>query len=278
MGCLKLSYCSDATLPKVMYGKSVLSKKSAQIWIIVDPMSDKYPSLSPYAYCANNPVILVDPNGMDWEENISDHVDMFGNVIAHYDDGDNSVYMHKNGTTKSDIDQQRAANHNTGGNGQKIGELGGKVDMSAIFKNKLSQSASEAKDMNLLDYYEAVKTKEDWDLKNNTNTIWGVAWEYDKNNETQTFFSCSRFSGANAADVGNYHAGYTGVFADIPNYILWKGAGAAETFKSFKGGNIGDGLKRAFSLINPINFTSGDRNRDFFYNTIGMDAAMKEKK
>ena len=29
----------------------------------VDPMADKYPSLSPYAYCAWNPVILHDPNG-----------------------------------------------------------------------------------------------------------------------------------------------------------------------------------------------------------------------
>ena len=28
-------------------------------------MSDKYPSLSPYVYCANNPVKLVDPNGED---------------------------------------------------------------------------------------------------------------------------------------------------------------------------------------------------------------------
>ena len=33
------------------------------IWLSVDPMSDKYPSFSPYVYCANNPIKLVDPNG-----------------------------------------------------------------------------------------------------------------------------------------------------------------------------------------------------------------------
>ncbi|MDR0971053.1 MAG: RHS repeat-associated core domain-containing protein [Bacteroidales bacterium] len=34
-------------------------------WLSVDPLSDKYPNLSPYAYCANNPVNLVDPDGRD---------------------------------------------------------------------------------------------------------------------------------------------------------------------------------------------------------------------
>ncbi|MEI6697262.1 MAG: hypothetical protein WCO13_14505 [Bacteroidota bacterium] len=32
----------------------------------VDPMSDKYPNISPYAYCNWNPVMITDPNGMDW--------------------------------------------------------------------------------------------------------------------------------------------------------------------------------------------------------------------
>ena len=34
-------------------------------WISVDPKADKYPSLSPYNYCAWNPVRVVDPKGMD---------------------------------------------------------------------------------------------------------------------------------------------------------------------------------------------------------------------
>ena len=33
------------------------------IWLSVDPMSAKYPSLSPYVYCANNPLKYIDPNG-----------------------------------------------------------------------------------------------------------------------------------------------------------------------------------------------------------------------
>ncbi len=33
------------------------------IWLSVDPLSDKYPSMSAYMYCAGNPVMLVDPDG-----------------------------------------------------------------------------------------------------------------------------------------------------------------------------------------------------------------------
>ena len=43
------------------------------IWLSVDPMADKYPSTSPYAYCGNNPVKLVDKDGREideWDFNI----------------------------------------------------------------------------------------------------------------------------------------------------------------------------------------------------------------
>ena len=35
------------------------------IWISVDPLVDKYPGISPYAYCNWNPIKFVDPNGQE---------------------------------------------------------------------------------------------------------------------------------------------------------------------------------------------------------------------
>ncbi len=38
---------------------------SAALWLGVDPLAEKYPGVSPYVYCAGNPVKYVDPDGRD---------------------------------------------------------------------------------------------------------------------------------------------------------------------------------------------------------------------
>ena len=47
------------------FGARYMDHELMTMWLSVDPMSDKYPDISPYAYCAWNPVNVVDPNGCD---------------------------------------------------------------------------------------------------------------------------------------------------------------------------------------------------------------------
>jgi len=54
----------------------------------MDPLAEKDYSVSPYAYCRNNPLRYTDPYGM------STQTDSLGNVVAVYNDNDNHVYRH----------------------------------------------------------------------------------------------------------------------------------------------------------------------------------------
>ena len=47
------------------FGARYYDSDLSGLFLSVDPMADKYPSISPYAYCAWNPVKLVDPEGKD---------------------------------------------------------------------------------------------------------------------------------------------------------------------------------------------------------------------
>ena len=51
-------------------------------WLSVDPMADKYPNISPYAYCAWNPVMLVDPDGREIDPYTSNRLSTFRKYIS----------------------------------------------------------------------------------------------------------------------------------------------------------------------------------------------------
>ena len=84
-----------------------------------DPMFEKYFWMTPYAYCANNPVKYVDPSG----EEISTHTDAEGNVVAVYNDGDNNVYRHNGDRNYTNSELKLLySNSNTSAGGEKMGE------------------------------------------------------------------------------------------------------------------------------------------------------------
>ncbi len=53
------------------FGARYMDHELMTMWLSVDPMSDKYPSMSPYSYCAWNPMKLVDPDGREIDDYFS---------------------------------------------------------------------------------------------------------------------------------------------------------------------------------------------------------------
>ena len=72
-------------------------------WTTPDPMAEKYYSISPYVYCASNPVNIVDPEGMDiWE------VNRYGLVVYYIEDKErDAIYI----MDKKGSGYQRATNN-----------------------------------------------------------------------------------------------------------------------------------------------------------------------
>ena len=63
------------------------------MWLSVDPLADKYPSISPYDYCIWNPVKLVDPDGK--ETYVTQNEDGTYRVIGGKLNNDRNIYLYK---------------------------------------------------------------------------------------------------------------------------------------------------------------------------------------
>ena len=102
-------------------------------WLSIDPMADKYPSLSPYNYCADNPVILVDPDGRE--------------IWITGDNGEKTMYcqdMQYKGNdafTKETIDVLRQLNETRNGK-TLLTELVGSDKIITITSNESSESGT----------------------------------------------------------------------------------------------------------------------------------------
>ena len=75
------------------FGARYMDHELIAMWISVDPMADKYPSISPYAYCAWNPIKIIDPDGRD-----TFNIDLDrGRIYPQEAKGDHCIRFRKNG-------------------------------------------------------------------------------------------------------------------------------------------------------------------------------------
>ena len=89
------------------FGARYMDHELMTMWLSVDPMADKYPSVSPYAYCTWNPVKLVDPDGKwPWDpEHIKE-----ARKYARKNDGTLSIWTERNGVKMASVTYAEATN------------------------------------------------------------------------------------------------------------------------------------------------------------------------
>ena len=70
------------------------------VWDRVDPLAEKHKEISPYTYCANNPVNSIDPDGRDWYASLDSVGSKNGQTIwqtqIHYTDCTSQEQMNEN--------------------------------------------------------------------------------------------------------------------------------------------------------------------------------------
>ena len=184
-------------------------------WLSVDPMADRYPSISPYAYCAWNPVKLMDPNGME----ISTHIDQDGNVVAVFNDGDNGVYQHQRNADGGSVTEyqlsKRAAKYGSSCGGVRIGETAYwdefvspetgktmtnyKLQIGKSFYPIIRDLHSKAMEMDLIDIANNSKGGELFDMKKDYPNVGALL-----NGKYATSRSAGDFLAGYNAESGSY--------------------------------------------------------------------------
>jgi RHS repeat-associated protein len=201
------------------------------VWLSVDPLASKYPGWSPYNYCLNNPIKLIDPDGCDVEVTANENgtYTVTGGTL----NSDKNIYIMKDGKRTGEVLGQTLTENSF------FGDDGNVVKNAIINPNDNSGQDFldnlKSDDPSFYSYAYNARNGEKYDFKsqggnNELNHHRGMPI---KNNEGNTVYATAR-------DVGNYGAGYVasrnGVSWGDTRYLF-------DTYQTYKSGGFSEGKR-----------------------------------
>ena len=176
----------------------------------MDPMAEKYYNISPYAYCANNPVNAVDPDGRDFQINFQRDKD--GNITG-------MIIQAKVYITGTNASEDRAA------------------DLNKLAKDTYKSQTINGVKVSFDISYEYSKDITAADLGKGENLL-------DFNNKETTTYDRSHVNGSKKGSV--YQTGNTGeIYSDADNGTVMHETGhlvgLADRYDDIDAGNLGTG-------------------------------------
>ena len=117
------------------FGARYMDYELMTMWLSVDPMADKYPSISPYAYCAWNPVKLVDPDGKELYINVN-NTKYYLHCKWNYNNGNWDLSWRSKNGKKLDVKTDIFAKAVTNSIQQIMGSKTGASLVKSLIRNK----------------------------------------------------------------------------------------------------------------------------------------------
>lgn len=210
-------------------------------WWSIDPLTEQYPSHSPYNYTEGNPIVYTDRTGKGKE---STHTDKEGKVVAVYDDGDNGVYKH------DDLSNFKPETQSLAKFGKGVSKMGETVtplsfaDFEAYQKDGTVKVGLGAK----IDFNSNWATEKVYSILKSNPTAGeyalkargGKEWDIKSKTPNGSYYYGSLLFGkyASARDAGNFAAGAVAQISSVPNGIIDYGFG---TYNQ-SGNNVGKSL------------------------------------
>ena len=198
----------DADQGTYDFGARMYSPSDAR-WSTMDPLCEKYYHISPYAYCAGNPVNLVDPDGREtWVINRDGVYEVIGGVL----NDDLNIYEYHpdddgNYTIRGEsIGQTATATSFYDSDTEKWAE-GSLIDPN---DNSGKDFLASMDGVSVVEYMDKARTNHEWDFKV-TNGTPGV--KYTNKTDISRGMPVSMTADgqpvyASARDVGNMAAGF----------------------------------------------------------------------